>query len=124
MSSFRVLLITNIIPPYRVPLFNWLHSQDDVEFRVIALAEREANREWRIAKEQIKFDYHILPGFHKFIWSRGIPIHLNWGLWRELRHYDPDVAITSGYDAPTYWEAFLYCKLFKKKYILWSGEMR
>jgi len=117
----RVLLITNIMSPYRIPLYNYLHGAKDFNFRVIALAEKEANREWQVAKEQIEFDYHVLPGLHKFIWSREIPIHLNWGLWTALRRYKPDIVITSGYDAPAYWEAFLYCKLFKKKCILWNG---
>ncbi len=114
-------IITNIISPYRIPLFNYLHDHKSFDLKVMALAEREANREWQIVKEQIKFDYQVLPGFHKFIWSREIPLHLNWGLWRELRCYNPDVVITSGYDTLAYWEAFLYCKAFKKKYILWNG---
>ena len=121
MSNETVLLITNIISPYRIPLFNYLYSQSGVRLNVIALAEKEENREWQIAKEQIAFDYRILHGFHKFIWSRELPIHLNWGLWRTLRQYKPDVVITSGYDALAYWEAFLYCKIFDKKYILWNG---
>jgi len=121
MSSAKVTIVTNIISPYRVPLFNRLSKEDDLDLKVIALAEKEANREWQIAKEQIVFDYHVLPGFHKFIRSKEIPIHLNWGLWKALRRYKPDVVITSGYDAPAYWEAFLYCKLFKKKFILWNG---
>jgi len=121
MSSAKVTIVTNIISPYRVPLFNRLSKEDDLDLKVIALAEKEANREWQIAKEQIEFDYHVLPGFHKFIRSKEIPIHLNWGLWKALRRYKPDVVITSGYDAPAYWEAFLYCKLFKKKFILWNG---
>lgn len=119
MRRLKVLLITNIVTPYLIPLFNYIHQIFPLE--VIVLAEREANREWRIAKKQIKFDYQLLPGFHRFIWSKEVPIHLNWGLWRTLRHYNPDVVITSGYGVPAYWEAFLYCKLFKKKYILWNG---
>jgi len=121
MRSARATIVTNIISPYRVPLFNRLSKEDDLDLKVIALAEKEANREWQIAKEQIEFDYHVLRGFHKFIWSKEIPIHLNWGLWKALQRYKPDVLITSGYDAPAYWEAFLYCKLFKKKFILWNG---
>ena len=121
MRSARVAIVTNIISPYRVPLFNRLSKEDDLDLKVIALAEKEANREWQIAKEQIEFNYHVLPGFHKFIWSKEIPIHLNWGLWKALQRYKPHVVITSGYDAPAYWEAFLYCKLFKKKFILWNG---
>jgi len=121
MGHVKVLLVTNIISPYRIPLFNYLHNQNDVEFRVIALAEKEANREWLLQKEQIKFPYRILPGLHKFMWSRELPIHLNWGLWRVLREYNPDVVITSGYDTLTYWVAFAYCKLHKKNFVLWNG---
>ena len=117
----KTCLVTNIISPYRIPLFNRLSKEECFHLKVVALAEKEANREWQIAKEQIEFDYHVLPGFHKFIRGKEIPIHLNWGLWKALRRYKPDVVITSGYDAPAYWEAFLYCKLFKKKFILWNG---
>ena len=121
MRPIRVLLVTNIISPYRIPLYNHFQQTQNFNFRLLALAGKEANREWQIAKEQIKFDYQVLPGLHKFIWSKEVPIHLNWDLWRELRRYKPDIVITSGYDAPAYWEAFLYCKLFKKKYVLWNG---
>ncbi len=121
MKETKVLFITNIISPYRIPLWNYLHQVADFDFKVVALAEKEANREWRVAKEQIKFDYQILPGFHRFIRSRELPLHLNRGLWRALRQYKPDIIITSGYDAPAYWQALLYCKFFKKNYILWNG---
>jgi len=121
MKKLKVLFVTNIISPYRIPLFNYLRGQDYYSFKVIALAEREENREWRLAKKQIKFDYKILLGFHKFIWSKEIAIHLNWGLWKAIFRYKPDIIITSGYDMLAYWEAFLYCKIFKKKYILWNG---
>ena len=117
----KILFITNIISPYRIPLWNYLYRAEEFNFKVVALAEKEANREWRVAKEQIKFNYQILPGFHRFIRSRELPLHLNRGLWRVLRQYKPDTIITSGYDTPAYWQALLYCKFFKKKYILWNG---
>lgn len=121
MKKLKVLLITNIISPYRIPLFNYLQGQSDYSFKVIALAEREENREWRLAKEQIRFEYKILPGFHKFIWSKEMTIHLNWGLSKAILRYNPDIVITSSYNTLAYWEAFLYCKVFKKKYILGNG---
>jgi len=121
MKKLKILLITNIISPYRIPLFNHLQDNGDYSFTVFVLAERQENREWRLAKEQIKFDYKILPGFHKFIWSKEIAIHINWGLWKAILKYKPDIIITSGYDMLAYWGAFLYCKVFKKKFILWNG---
>jgi len=121
MKKLKVLLVTNIIPPYRVPLYEYISKVENLDIKLIALAENEANREWRIAKDQIKLNYKVLPGIHKFIQSREITIHLNWGLWKAILRYKPDIVITSGYDMFAYWQAFLYCKLFKKKYILWNS---
>jgi glycosyltransferase involved in cell wall biosynthesis len=121
MKKPKVLLVTNIIPPYRVPLYECISKVENLDLKLIALAENEANREWQIAKDQIKLNYSVLSGIHKFIQSREIAIHLNWGLWKAILRYKPDIVITSGYDMLAYWEAFLYCKVFKKKYILWSG---
>jgi len=120
MKPIKVLLITNMISPYRIQLFNYLYNSNLI-FRVIALTEKEENREWQITKTKIKFDYQILPGLHKFIWNKEIPIHLNWGLWGALQSYKPDVIITSGYDTLAYWGAFLYCKTYGKHFILWNG---
>ncbi|MCL0061596.1 glycosyltransferase family 4 protein [Thermodesulfovibrionales bacterium] len=117
----KILFITNIISPYRIPLWNYLYQMADFDFKIVALAEKETNREWQVAKDQIKFDYQVLPGWHVFIWKKEIPIHINRGIIRALRQYNPDVVITSGYDSLAYWQAFLYCKFFKKKFILWNG---
>lgn len=121
MKKLKVLLVTNIIPPYRIPLYKYIYQEENFDFKLIALAEKEENREWQIAKDQIKLNYMVLPGIHKFIRSREIAIHLNWGLWKAILRYKPDIVITSGYDMLAYWEGFLYCKVFKKKYILWNS---
>jgi len=120
-AKIKVLFVTNIISPYRIPLFNKLHEVEALKLKVVALAEKEENREWQLARNQIRFNYQILPGWHAFLWGKELPIHLNWGLLRALLRHDPDVVITSGYDALAYWEAFLYSKVFKKKFILWNG---
>ncbi len=119
----KVLLLMNMISPYRIPIFNAISERGNFYFKVIALAEREKNREWKLSENKIKFDYQILPGWHWFIWGkkREIAIHLNRGIFRRLLEYKPDVIITSGYDDLAYWQAFLYCKIFGKKFILWNG---
>ena len=122
MGNFKAMLITNIISPYRIPLFNAISEGGNFGFKVIALAEREKNRKWEIEKEKIKFDYQILPGWHWFIWGekREVAIHLNRKVLKTLLEYKPDVIITSGYDDLAYWQALLYCRIFKKKFILWN----
>lgn len=119
----KTLFITNIISPYRIPLFNVISEKGNFCFKVVALAEREKNREWKLSENKIKFDYQILPGWHWFIWGKKkeITIHLNRGVFKTLLKYKPDMIITSGYDDLAYWMGFLYCKIFKKKFILWNS---
>ena len=122
MKKKKVILITNIISPYRIPLFNYITKNGNFNFNVIVLAEKEQNREWQLAKEKIMFDYKVLPGWHLFFRTKNkeMPIHLNSGVLKTLFHNKPDIVITSGYDSLAYWVAFFYCKIFKKKYILWD----
>ena len=114
----KVVLLTNMLSPYRIPLFNCLLQDNDFDFKVVALAENEGNRQWRLMKELIEFDYQIMPGWHAFIWRWELPLHLNWGVIRALRRCKADIIITSGYDSLAYWQALFYAKFFRKPFIL------
>jgi len=48
MKKLKVLLVTNIIPPYRIALFKYIYQAENFNLKLIALAESEANREWKI----------------------------------------------------------------------------
>jgi len=121
MSKTKITIVTNIVTPYRIPLFNRINKMKGIKLNVVALSENEENREWQVVRKDINFKYEILHGWHTFLRSKDLAIHLNWGLWKYLRKSNPDVIITSGYSSIAYWEAFLYCKFYKKKYILWNG---
>jgi len=123
MKKKKVILLTNIITPYVIPLFNHIYQAGGFNFKVIALAETEKNREWQLAKEKIKFDYKILSGWHLFSYKKEkeISTHFNWGVLRSLSKFNPDIIIIGGYDNLAYWQAFFYCKILGKKCILWSG---
>lgn len=122
LNMKKILLITNIITPYRIPLFNFISNNENIDFKVLSLADNEKNRQWEIKKNQIKFNYDILRGINFFIKQKDWPIHINYGLINELFKYNPEIIITSGYDSFAYWEAFFYSKLFDKKFILWNGS--
>ena len=121
MRKPRVLIVTNMVPPYRIPLFNYLARDGGIELRVLALAATEANRQWRIDETRLGFAYRILPGVHRHLARSDRMIHLNWGLGREVRRFRPDVVITSGYDSLDYWKAWLYSRILGSRFILWSG---
>ena len=120
----KVLLLTNILPPYRIPVFNALGQllePKGFKFKIAFMAEREENREWRVRKEELKVDYSILPGWHKFLWQAELPIHINPSIWNFLRRENPDVIIIGGYVLLSYWAALLYGRIFRKKLILWTS---
>lgn len=121
-SMERLILITNIISPCRVPVFNCLEKAKGADFKVIFLAETESNRRWKIYKNEINFDYKILKGFCFFIQSKEMPIYFSWGLWGELRKFKPDAICVCGYQFLTSIEALFYGKLMHIPITLWAGS--
>jgi len=118
----KVLLITNIIAPYRIPVWNYIARADDFDFKIFFMKESEYNREWKIALKEIDFKYKILSGLHLPIKKLSWEVHLNFSIWPELKKENPDIVILDGYDAPTIWLALLWTKLRRKKVVFWIGS--
>ncbi|MAG44559.1 hypothetical protein CL633_01590 [bacterium] len=116
----KILLIMNIITPYNIPVYNYLALKLE-NFEIYFLAKIESNRQWRIC-EKINFKYKILRGLNFYILKKDWGIHINPGLFFKLIKLNPDIVVIGGYDAPSYWLALLYCKIFRKKIVLWSGS--
>jgi len=117
--SKKIILITNMPTPYRLPLWDELKKISNL--KVVCIAQREKNRQWDIeGRPYVEF----LKSFHFYIDSRDMPLHLSlpFNLFFKLVQEKPDAVIITGYDAVQYWEALLYAKLFSKKKIMWSGS--
>jgi hypothetical protein len=64
----RVVLITEIIAPYRIPVFNALAARDDIDLHVIFLSETDPSlRQWLVHKDEIRFTYEVLPSIRRRI---------------------------------------------------------
>jgi glycosyltransferase involved in cell wall biosynthesis len=115
----RLLLLTEIISPYRIPLFNALARHEAVDLHVIFLAETDPNlRQWQVYKEEIKFSYQVLPA-----WRRRVGRYnalLNYGLDRALTAADPDVILCGGYSYVASWQALLWARVHNTPFLLWS----
>lgn len=122
MKKNKVILITNIISPYRIPVWNYVSQQKEFDFKIFFMRETEYNREWRIPLEDIQFKYEILSGLHLPVKKLNWEIHFNPGVFFKLKKENPDVVILDGYDTPTVWIALFYAKLHKKKIIFWIGS--
>lgn len=115
----KVVLLTEIISPYRIPVFNEIARNLRHQFLVVFFAESRRERLWRIYKENIRFSYKVLPGIsaHRKDSTR---YFLNPTIIYELGEYSPDVIIVSGYSHPSSFLAMLYAKMFKQRIILWG----
>lgn len=120
MRKLKLCLITDIIAPYRIPMFNHLAKKS--ELKVIFLAENEKNRKWEVYREELKFDYVVLKGWHLFFQNYEVPIHFNLGFLKQIRKYDPDSIVMCGYHHLASWLSLIYSRRYGKKITLWSGS--
>jgi glycosyltransferase involved in cell wall biosynthesis len=115
----RLALITEIIAPYRIPVFNALARQSGLDLHVIFLAETdETLRQWAVYKEEISFSYEILqswrwrPGGHTLL--------LNRGLGPALDKFQPEVIICGGYSYLASWQALQWARKRDADFVLWT----
>lgn len=115
----KIILITNIPTPYRLPLWDELKNKSNLE--VICISTKEKNRQWNIEnRSYIQF----LKSFHFYFQRRDLAIHVSipLNLFFKLFKKNPDAIIVTGYDSIQYWEALLYATIFSKKKIMWNGS--
>ena len=115
----RLAILTEIISPYRIPLFNALARHESLDLHVIFLAETDPNlREWQVYKEEIKFSYQVLPAWRKLL--SGYNTLLNRGVARALAAVAPDVILCGGYNYLAFWRALLWAHFRNIPFLLWS----
>jgi glycosyltransferase involved in cell wall biosynthesis len=115
----RVAILTEIIAPYRIPVFNALAQHEGIDLKVIFLAETHPTlRQWRVYKDEICFAYEVLPSWR----FRVGPSHflLNAGLSASLKKFSPDVIICGGYNYVASWQALTWARRHRVRFILWS----
>jgi glycosyltransferase involved in cell wall biosynthesis len=114
----RLTLITEIIAPYRIPVFNALAARDDLDLNVIFLSETDPHlRQWQVYKNEIQFSYQVLPSFRRrlgrynFLVNRGVSAALN--------QSRPDVVVCGGYNYLSSWQAQRWARKRAIWFLLW-----
>lgn len=118
-AQTRVALVHNIIPPYRVPLFEALAADPRIDLRVFFMAQSEANRAWRVP-ETLRFAHEFLPGLHSEWLQGAFTLHANPSVIRALRRFDPHSVVIGGWDSLTVYLAALVASLGRRRLVLWS----
>ncbi len=115
----RVVLLTEIIAPYRIPVFNALSRNEDLALHVIFLAETDEKlRQWLVYKNEIRFSYQVLPSWRWRIGRNNLLF--NRGLWSALNKINPRVIICGGYNYAASWEALVWARRHDAAFVLWS----
>jgi glycosyltransferase involved in cell wall biosynthesis len=115
----RIALITEIIAPYRIPVFNALAARDEIDLHVIFLAETDATqRHWLVYKDEIKFSYQVLPSYRRRI--AGYNFLFNWGMTRALSRAAPAAILCGGYSYFATWRAMKWARARRLPFLLWS----
>jgi len=114
-----------MIPPYRIPLFTELARR--FNFTLIVDCLQNKGRQWKLEDDELGFEYVVMNG--KFItfkrkrddvgYAESRSFHLSYGCMSLLRQYDPEVVVSCEFGMKTIW-SILYCKLYRKKLLLWS----
>jgi glycosyltransferase involved in cell wall biosynthesis len=115
----RLVILTEIISPYRIPLFNALARHAEVDLHVIFLAETDPTlRQWQVYKDEIRFSYQVLASWRKRLGKYNML--LNRGVFRALDAKAPDVILCGGYNYVASWQSLAWARQRKVPFVLWS----
>lgn len=114
----RLVIVTEIIAPYRIPVFNALAAHPEIDLCVVFLAETDpATRKWEIYRNEIRFAYNVLPSWRTRI--ADYTILLNQNVSSALQEVKPDVVLCGGYNYLASWQAQRWTKDNGVPFLLW-----
>lgn len=99
----RISLVSNELPPYRIPFFEALDRMPGVSLQALFCTRREPNRHWETP--ELNFGHEFLR--ERIITIKGRYIHNNPGVVAALHRFSPNVIITGGFN-PTHLYAFAF----------------
>jgi glycosyltransferase involved in cell wall biosynthesis len=109
----RLVLLTEIPAPYRIPLFNALAEQTDLH--VVFLRERNPERPYGLHRDEWRFRWTVLRGRDVTLGRRWLV--LNTGVLRALR--GADAVVVGGWNQPAFWQALALAKLRSLPVVVW-----
>jgi len=117
----KVVLLTNILSPYRKVFYDKLFAcfrEKGVEFVALVMAETEPNRPWHYS--EYKGDYCELLNSKTRI-AKNIYFHFNNNLQKRLQEIRPDIVIASGsYISPSVLKVIRLKNKLNYKLLFWS----
>jgi glycosyltransferase involved in cell wall biosynthesis len=121
--SRKLVVLSEIIAPYRIPVFNALARHEGIDLHVIFLAESDPElREWRVYKDEIRFSFQVLPSWRRRF--AGQNILLNRGLQNALEQAAPEAIVCGGYNYLASWQSMRWARKNNVPFILWAESTK
>jgi glycosyltransferase involved in cell wall biosynthesis len=115
----RLVIVTEIIAPYRIPVFNALAERKEIDLHVIFLSENDATlRQWRVYKDEINFRYEVLPSWRQRFGRYNVL--LNRRVLSSLNKIAPDAVLCGGYNYLASWQTAGWARIHGVPLLLWS----
>jgi len=116
--SRRVVIVTELIAPYRIPVFNALAQRSGIDLHVIFLSETDYSQwQWLVYKDEIRFSYEVLSSWRRRLGRQSVL--LNWGTERALRRAGPDFIVCGGYNYVASWQSLSWARRNGVAFSLW-----
>lgn len=115
----RLVILTEIIAPYRIPVFNALAARAEVDPHVIFLTETDPGlRQWQVYRDEIRFSYQVLKSYRRRVGR--FNVLLTRDVKAALRASAPQVILGGGYNYLAMWQAQRWARRHRVPFLLWS----
>jgi glycosyltransferase involved in cell wall biosynthesis len=115
----RLVILTEIIAPYRIPVFNALAARAEVDLHVIFLAETDPGlRQWQVYRDEIRFSYQVLKSYRRRVGR--FKVLLTRGVKAALQASAPQIILGGGYNYLSMWQAQRWARRRGIPFLLWS----
>jgi glycosyltransferase involved in cell wall biosynthesis len=103
-----LVIIHNILPPYRVPLFNELGKSLDGQLAVVLTRDtHRKRRRWSIPWQDVSFHAELLRTVGIAHGERVFDV--SFGIRRTLDRLSPEVVVVGGWDQSASWSSLRWC---------------
>jgi glycosyltransferase involved in cell wall biosynthesis len=113
-----IAVLAELPAPYYVPAWNHLARLTGGSFSICFLSLTNSNRRWELSPGRMNFDWRVLGGEYRgsFLWD----LRKAAAMAGFLISRHPRAVICAGYDSLAAWVTLVWCKLFRRRVVLWS----
>lgn len=104
-----LVLVHNILPPYRIPLFNAIAARVEGDFAVVLTRfTHRRRRRWSLARNDISFHVELLDTWGIEVGDRALDVSIGTG--RRLSQLGASRVVVAGWDVAACWSALFWAK--------------